>query len=152
MLTAFITGLTVLLGNFLALFIISRYISRQKRQLVAVLRAYFETTSEQPSEFSNFIDIVGDRFSSKMAQNLKTVFMGVQSVDSKNLKKLDGALVTDLMAQSSPLLGTIAESFPAVGKMIRKNPNLIPLLQGLLTKKSSGNNQSEAAPFQMNFY
>ena len=135
MITAIITGLVVVVANLALFSLLARRYNREKASLLAGLRLYFEAHGDQPSEFSKFLDIVVDRASAKMAQSLKMVFYGTQSGEAKNVKRLDGALVQDLMEAQSPMLATIAQSFPAVGKLIRKNPNLIPLLQGILAKK-----------------
>ena len=138
MLTAIITGLVVVVANLALVLLLTRGYNKAKASLLSGLRLYFEAHGEQPSEFSKFLDIVVDRASAKMAQSLKMVFYGTQSGEAKNVKRLEGALVQDLMEAQSPMLSTIAQSFPAVGKLIRKNPNLIPLLQGFLGKKGDG--------------
>ena len=135
LLTIIITGLIISAVNFITLALVSRRFSQEKKVLVGQIRQYFESQAGEPSEFSRLVDIISDRFSFKVAQSLKAIFMGTQSVDSKNAKRLDSALVTDLITQQSPMFGAIAGSFPAVGKLLSKNPNLIPMLQGLFAKK-----------------
>ena len=157
-LTVMIIVATAVMLNILLFFVAYRRISKEKEAFIAVLRLYFENRGDQPSEFAKFIDILTDQFGAKVSQSLKATFMGVQSVDAKNSAKIEGAITKDVAAAGSPLLGVAMQSFPALAKLIAKNPALAGQAQSILAGLGKpgtmpGNGESEAgAPAQYRDY
>ncbi|KKM23370.1 hypothetical protein LCGC14_1615900 [marine sediment metagenome] len=152
-LTVALIGSAVVLINVLLILAVYRRFSREKQAFIAVLQSYFEPHGEDPSEFSKVINIVTDQFGVKMAQSLKSTFMGVQSVDAKNTARIEGAITKDAVSAGSPLLGVAMQSFPALAKLIAKNPALAGQAQTILaglgnpgSMPGNGDNRAEAAP------
>lgn len=125
---AAITGFILLLGN-LALFLLIR------RQLLARLSAFLELRGENQSEFWDTVDIISDKAGHKVATHLKAFFMGTQGGSARRERAVEGAIAEDVLAQQSPMLSAIAGSFPALSKLIKKNPALADLAQKALSQQ-----------------
>jgi len=123
--TALITTL-LLFCALAALFFVA------KQRLMAGLQSYFAPKGEDPSEFAELVSLITDQAASKNAQCLKSVFMGQNSVVSKNATKLDAALATDLASQQAPLLGMGLAMFPNLNKLVSKNPGALQMLATML--------------------
>jgi hypothetical protein len=133
--TAILTAAAVLVSNLIILLIIKTYIYGMQTRIIALAKSYFETTDPaEPSQFAKFCDILADIFAKHITQNIKSSFMGMQSVDSKNEKRLQADLFQDIASAQSPILGAIMQSFPSVGKRLAKNPELLPMVQNLMAK------------------
>ena len=146
-LTAVLTAVSVFVAGVVVLFIGYTAYQREKREFIHSLRAYFESSNpDTPSQFAMLTEILSERFSQKLVNSLKSSFMGQQSVDAKNIQRLEGDLVQDLAGQQSPILGAILNSYPAVAKRLAKNPSLLPLVQSLMSKVSSGSAAQSAHP------
>ena len=138
-LTAILTGVFVFLANLAIVFFMARVYQSQKAKLLETLRAYFETPDGQtPSQFASLVECVADTFGHKIMTHAKATFMGTQSVDSKNIARLEGDVVQDMIAQKSPLLSVILSQFPSVARRVAKNPNLLPLIQSMLPGLGTG--------------
>lgn len=128
-LAAILTGLVTALVLVLALFIIYRVASAR----------FFEFCSapddKTPSPLAAIVQSIASVFASALSQSLKAVFMGVESVESKNR----GRLQADFIADSNPMLGAILSSFPAVAKRIAKQPALAQLAIDLIAKHGAKN-------------
>lgn len=134
-LTVVLTGASFLVALLVVYVLLVRYMEAQKRALLLTLRAYFESPdAETPSEFSQLTDALCQQHSTKMVAAFKGSFMGMQSVEAKNVQKLEGDIAQDVMAQQHPGLGALLSSFPAVSKRLASNPQLTPLVEGLLGK------------------
>ncbi len=149
---AFLIGFMVILANFVLAFVIFRAFKRQKDAFFTTLRNYFESPdADTPSEFALVVAQISDRFSTDVMTKAKTTFMGVQSGEAKREKQVAGALAQDSIGLSSPMIGAALESFPALRKLISKNPAIAPLALSALSKLGSpgagGNGEkSRAAP------
>lgn len=126
-LSGIITGAVILTGIFVAYAMIKRKIVRRISAFVSPLG------DGQASELAVMINGIVAGIASSTAQSLKAVFMGEQSGSDRAERR-----VAADQALSSPMLSMIAGSFPAVGKMIRKNPALAPLVEGVVSRVISG--------------
>jgi len=144
MILAAILGATlVILGNIALLLVAVRYVEEQKRAATNVALAYFAPDGDKMSQFALAVDAIAATFGARLVNSLKASFMGMQGVDSRNEKRLQTDMMSDMAGQASPLLGALVTQFPAVARRLAKNPELIGLAQGLLgnmLSKKPGNN------------
>lgn len=148
MVSAIIAGLLPVFGIVLALFIARLWFERQKAALITTLKAYFETNDpDTPSQFGAFIDIVSSQFASKLVSSLRAQINQMASVGARQENQINAALTTDMISQM-PLAGALLSAFPALGKMVKKNPAIAGLVQSkieeMIAKKSMP--QSSSAP------
>lgn len=118
LLTAILTAFFLLLGNLALLWLVRRSLS-----------VYFEPQGEKGSEFAQLVDITTTQAATKTAQSLKAVFMGQNSVDTKNATRVAEAVQSDVLTQKSPLLGLAAKQFPDLAKLIANNPGALNMLR-----------------------
>lgn len=147
-LAGIVTGIIVAAANAAVFLLLLRRLQAEKSALLQTIQLYFEADKDKQSEFANLIDQVSSRFGFHVAQSLKATFMAHQSAESKNVSKVEAAITSDLISQKSPLLGAIANSFPAVSKLLAKNQNLMPLVEQYLGRSKSGGN-GEEMPLQV---
>jgi phage tail tape-measure protein len=148
MLTGLLTGTFVLLAGTFLIIAIRRLVKQQKRALLELLSQYFESPDETtPSEFAKTVESIAQVFASKVINSAKTTAMGMNSVASKNESKVDAAIIQDVAGSVNPLLGLVA-GLPTVQKLMNKNPNVWPIVQGKLGEllgSKSGNSGSSPA-------
>ena len=121
LITVILTGIFLILAQ-VALFLVA------KRQLHAGLTSFISPRGDNPSEFAEIIGVITDQAATKNAASLKAVFMGQNSVVSKNAERLDNAVATDLVSQQSPMLGMGLSMFPNLSKLVTKNPGALQML------------------------
>tara|TARA_Y100000310_G_scaffold165377_1_gene165123 strand:+ start:1502 stop:1921 length:420 start_codon:yes stop_codon:yes gene_type:complete len=112
-------------------------VSQEKEELTARLGAYFETDGEQPSEFSNTVDIITHRMGLKMADSIKATFLGIQSGEARNMQKVTSAIEQDMLGQKSPILAT---AYPMLSRILGKSPWLQPLAEQMLSRVGAPKN------------
>jgi hypothetical protein len=142
-----VTAFLAVLLNF-GLFLL--FYLKLKQSLVRFSRDMFEAQDENtPSQFAQVVTSVSTIQAQHISSSLKSVFMGVQSVDNRN----ERALEADAMADQNPTMAAIMESFPAVAKRVRKNPSLAGLAFEVLGRMSSrgtpGNNSAPGVKFNL---
>ena len=120
-LTIILTAIFLVLVNVALFFVV-------KRRLNAGLHAFFAPRGDNLSEFAELIGVITDQAAAKNAQSLKAVFMGQNSVVSKNSGRLETAITTDLVSQQSPILGMGMSMFPQLQKLVSKNPGALQML------------------------
>jgi hypothetical protein len=148
LLTGLITGTFLLLSGAFMIISLRRIVKQQKEALLETLSRYFEQQDEDtPSEFAKMIDSIAQVFASKVINSAKTTAMGLNSVASKNESRVDSALIQDVAGQANPLLGLLA-GMPTIQKLLTKNPNVWPIVQGklgdLLASKAGNSGSSSA--------
>lgn len=137
--TAFLMFLSVLLAGLTVLAIAFFILRREKQRLMRTIKLYFEPAGpEQLSQFAQITEAISRQFASAAVASVKGTIMGMNSVDSKNQKKLEADFTMDLVNQQMPLLGAFMAQFPSVAKRIQKNPELLPLVQQFASKLSNG--------------
>lgn len=119
----------LVLSNIFLLFGIRRLINKEKRAIIEV----FESPEFQ-MQVAKFVDTMAGTFGTRIAASLKATFMGVQSVESKIQARVEGAITKDLITQNSPVAGIILDKFPAVAKLVHKNPGLLDIVTQYLGK------------------
>lgn len=138
-LTAILTGVSVFIAGLLVLFIGLSAYKHEKQAFVFSLKSYFEAPdAETPSEFANLTELLSERFSQKLVNTAKGTFMGMQSVDAKNMNRVEGDVLTDMATQKNPLLGVIMTQYPTLARRLAKNPGLLPLVQNFMPKPGTG--------------
>lgn len=110
-------------------------IATEKQKILDLAKAYFEPAGpDQPSEFAGFIQVASDILARSITAQLKATFMGIQSKAAQAERAIQGDLLQDTVNMANPLLGAVMNSFPSVGKRLRKNPELWPLIEQFLAK------------------
>jgi hypothetical protein len=80
-----------------------------------------------------------------VASQLKTQVMGVLSGESKRAKAIEEALLTDGLAETSPLLSGLLEVSPGLRKVIKKNPAVLELVMRAINRhQGSGAPRTES--------
>ena len=146
MFNAILTAVLLGIINLAIVFFVFFVINRRLEALIASIASYFSPHNGNPSEFAQVTEQIAAQFADKAVTQVKMSFLGQQSVEARNAKRLEGDLAMDLASQSSPLIGALLSSFPAVAKRLQKNPELLPVAQGLIEKFMSkqGNNPAPA--------
>ncbi len=130
-----VLGIALIFSQILAWVLAWRYFEGQKSRFFEGARAYFESPDgKNPSPFAGVVEVISEQFAGKMVASLKSTFMGVQSGDNRGEKGLIADIAQDVAFKENPLLASVLTSFPAVAKRLRKNPELLPLAQGLLAR------------------
>jgi len=104
---------------------------------------------DTPSPLAQLTDQIAVTFAQRMTGSLKGAFLGMQSVDKRNEQRLQQDLVQDTATNINPLLGAILTQYPAVGRRLAKNPELLSLAAQYLSKgmaAAPSNGHSPAAP------
>lgn len=127
-LTGIVTGIVILAGIYIAYSALKRKIWRRITAFVT------PSVDGQLSELATMVNGIVAGIASSTAQSLKAVFMGEQSGSDRAERRAQ----SDVALSGSPMLSMIAGSFPAVGKIIRKNPALAPLIEGLASRVIQG--------------
>lgn len=136
-LTYLVIVLLVMVSNFALLWALNRAYKREKQRFLDVLKLYFEQTGENElSEFGLLVNSVSDTFAQRLLASLKGSELGLRSVEAKNLSRLEGDITQDETTAANPLLGALLSNYPSVAKRLAKNPQLLPLIQGVLAKSS----------------
>ncbi len=137
MFNAILTGITAgIVAFFCCFFAFYLLYSQINSRVTPLIKEFFITESETvASPFALVCGKVSKIIGQEVAGSLKSAFLGIQSVESKNAKKIEA----EMIAGQNPLLATIMASFPAVAKRINKNPALASLaldMAGKLAQKA----------------
>lgn len=117
-------------------------VRRAKQQIIEWFTAPDDKTL---SPFAQLTDVVSQVMARSIVAQFKTTFMGIQSGLARGSKAVEGALAQDMLAQESPLAGSLLASFPALSKALRKNPALGALAQIALQRFVNNNHHSTPA-------
>jgi hypothetical protein len=99
------------------------------RRIYAEFRSFLTPPGEnQPSAFSQLVEVVSQSFARAILATFKAQFMGTQGSLARAEKAVAGDIMEDAVASASPVLGTILQSFPALRRTLRRNPGLIDLV------------------------
>jgi hypothetical protein len=98
----------------------------------------------QPSPLALLIDGIASMFSRSIVAQAKASFMGVQSGLKRQESAIAGDIAEGVVASQSPLLGGLLDSFPALKKTLRRNPQLVDMVLGFMAKQGGqpGGNQT----------
>lgn len=107
----------------------------------SILLAFQDFTTPDDKGKSALGEFIGS-ICNQMVTVFRTSFMGLKSGESRGEQAVMGALMEDTAGQSSPMLAAGLQAFPALRKLISKNPGL---LEFALSKIQSLNKPSEAA-------
>ena len=87
------------------------------------------------SPLVNELGTIADMFSKAVMMNAKATFMGMQSGAKRGERAAAAEVAEATIGGVNPLIGMLMKSFPAVGKSLAKNPELLDLA---LTKLMPG--------------
>lgn len=137
-LTALLTGIitaTLILGGLILFFM------SQKRKVQAVIKAFVTQPDEKtPSPLAKMVDDSAALLSAHLVMQVKTTLMGLASVDSKNAVKAG----TEAILEANPALGMLLHFIPGAKRLV-KNPAMLSLFSGALTKMSGKNGSNPPA-------
>lgn len=146
----FLTILALIVANLLLFTLLYAYYRSEKRKLVNVIRAYFEPLGEgKPSQFAEVTGAISQQFASSLLQTMKASTMGSSSVESKHMARAEQALMGDLLTQANPIMGFIAQQFPALVKIAHKNPAAAQLLASFVKQRPASNNSEDEPQYQL---
>jgi hypothetical protein len=126
------TGILLILFQIAALFVIKKWIERQKTAALSIAKGYFESPGDdKPSQFAQFIDLVAQNFSTRILQSARAQLANMSSIDKRQNSKLEADGI------QAALPGAIS-AMPGIGRMIQKNPLLGIAAQYLASKINMG--------------
>lgn len=90
------------------------------------IRSFIVSPGEQkPSPLSLSLQALSDMVGRSIVATLKATFMGKQSGLVRGEQAVSGDIAQDQLAQSP--IGAVLQSFPTLGKSLRRNPALLDL-------------------------
>ena len=101
-----------------------------------------------PSPLAQTINLMAARAGQSIAMEVKTTLMGKSSGVARQEQALQGALFEDIANQQMPIAGALMQSFPKLGKLVSKNPQLLDIAMGLMASREgrSGNGNGHDSP------
>jgi len=125
---------------------------RLASKLTDFLRSWTEPADKDtPSPLAQLADQFAVILAQRFTGSLKGAFLGMQSVDKRNEQRLQADMVQDTASNINPLLGAILTQYPAVGRRLAKNPELLGLAAQYLSKgvaAAPSNGHSPAGPVE----
>lgn len=141
LLAAILLANVALLAIILVAFVkIRRESTRVYQNIIGFITPVDDKT---PSPAAQVADQISSMFARALVAQAKASFMGKQSGEARAQAAIDGDIALDLAVQASPLIGALANSFPALKKTLRRNPQLLDLV---LSKLGGGGSAGAPAP------
>ena len=110
------------------------------RKITRVITQFVTPTSEnQPSPFALLIDSVSSMFGRSIVAQAKSTLMGVQSGAKRAETAIAGDIAEGVIESQSPMLGGLLNSFPALKKTLRRNPQLVDMAMQFMSAKGQSN-------------
>ena len=107
----------------------------------AEFRAFITPESDNKlSPLASTVDAAADMVGRALVAQLKSTFMGKQSGAVRAENAIAGDIVQDTLSGSP--IGAILSSFPSLTKSFRRNPQLLDIALGMLSKKAGSNGSS----------
>jgi hypothetical protein len=135
--------LALMIACVVAVIMIYRKISRTITQFIT------PEAENKPSPFALLIDSVASMFGRSIVAQLKSTLMGVQSGQKRAESAIEGDIMEGVVQSQSPMLGGLLNSFPALKKTLRRNPQLADMAMQFMANKMATNgtsNQSQNVP------
>ncbi len=117
----------ILLCNLAVLAVFILFLVRVRgvyRDIVAYITPQGEG---EPSPLARTVEAAGDMLARSLVAQAKGAFMGKQSAAVRGETAIAGDIAEDLLAQRSPVISAILQSFPTLKKTIRRNPQLLDI-------------------------
>lgn len=128
-------GLVALLVALLLYVLIRVYIEYAK--INEVVKTFITPPEEgKPSALAMTSQAFAEIIARSMMAQAKGFLMGLQSGETRGKQAIAGDVVQDSLGASP--LAAILGSFPSLKKSLRRNPQLLDLAMGMLTKGNSG--------------
>lgn len=100
--------------------------------LASILDFIVPPSDAQPSKLAKAVDVACSMVARAITVQLKTTLMGMESGISRAMKGVEGDITEDMAGQTP--LGGILQAFPKLSKTLRRNPQLLDLALGALSK------------------
>lgn len=101
---------------------------------------------DEPSELAQYIDLCSQVLITRAAVSLTARENNARSLEVRQAKAVDKALITDTLAGVNPVLGILAAKYPNVVKQIAKNQDLLPYILELAGNIKGGSNGHTEQP------
>ena len=136
-----ILGLNI--AVIVCVYIIYRKIAKNITQFVS------PQAENQPSPMALLIDGIASMLARSIVGQAKATFMGLQSGSKRAETAISGDIAEGIVSQSP--LGGLLNSFPALKKTLRRNPQLIDMAMQFMAKQATSptngtSNQSQNVP------
>lgn len=140
--------LALLLLTNLCIFAIFFVAFRRLQSIHNDFRVFITPEAEgKPSPLGNFVAASADIIARSIVASAKAVFMGVQSGEARANATVDGDIAEGKVGLINPAFGALLNSFPALKKTLRRNPQLVDLaiskLAGTVGKPANNGSSRE---------
>lgn len=135
-----------LLSFWFASFLLVRWVSRQRSELLQTLRAFVESTDSEPSPLAVWTDQFATLFAGRVWQQIEARLRGAAGTVTREANK---EAETE-MAASSPLAALAMAFLPKkVKSQLANNPQFLGGLAQLVSGKKGSRNDGAGAPSNM---
>lgn len=87
----------------------------------------------KPSALATACEAVASMIGRAVTAQIKATLMGMQSGDKRQVAAVEGAIAQDQAGQMG--FGSLLQSFPILGKSIKKNPQLMDIAMQILAQR-----------------
>lgn len=127
--------LVTTLANIAALYahywLLARAMRHEHEHILDEIAGVFAAPGEgQPSVFACITAQIIDAFAVRVTAQIKTSLMGSASAAAREGREVLTAMTQD----ANPMLGGLADAFPALGKILRKRPETLAALSQALSR------------------
>ena len=113
------------------------------RRIMNIITQFMTPEAEnKPSPFAMLVDSVATMFGRSIVAQLKSTLMGVQSGAKRAETAIEGDIMEGVVQAQSPMLGGLLNSFSALKKTLRRNPQLADMAMQFMANKMATNGQS----------
>jgi len=114
-------------------------IRREYRRISQEVNQFILPVDEKtPSPAAQVADQISSMFARALVAQAKASFMGKQSGEARGQAAIEGDIALDMAGQASPLIGGLLNSFPALKKTLRRNPQLLDFALSKLAGSGQG--------------
>ena len=129
-------GIFAILCVFL---VISIYAIAKIRRIYSTIEQFLTSPDEKtPSPLAQVTQVASDMLARSIIAQAKATFMGKQSGSERAETAITGDIAEGLLTAKAPMLGALLNSFPALKKTLRRNPQLIDLAMSKLGNIAGG--------------
>jgi hypothetical protein len=129
-LTAALTGLLVIIGNLIALYLVKRYVQSQ------IHRVFYAPDPEHQSQFGQMTGLIAAQIASSILTTFKMSSNGLASGDSRAAKKAQSELAQSLITAKYPAAGVAMGFMPEIKTLISKNPEIVDSIMQFMANRN----------------
>jgi len=145
-LLAVLVGIFVFIANSVAIFIVYRRLSKVFYQFIV------PPEPGEPSAIASMAQSFAKVIAHETGSSITGSLMGYASGQSKQAQMIGSAIQEDAINQANPMMGAALSQFPALGKLLRKNPQLASMAAAMLAGHARpGNGNAGRSTGQVEF-